>query len=344
MLVIMRPGPTEAQCQKVEAAIRDMGYAPLRVPGAGRTAICVTGNRGPVDDSYLSRLPGVARCIRVTRPWKLVSREVHPENTEISVGGVRVGGPAPVVIAGPGSVETEARTLAIARSVARAGAHLFRARLFPDRIGPYNFAGIGDEGLHTLARIREETGLPVISDVVDPRSAEKVADQVDAVQIPARHMGNEPLLEVVAGLEKPIILERAASASVEEWLMAAESLLAREKHDVALCERGIRTGVEGRSMLDIHAVPVVREISHLPVLVAPSRSVAHRSRVRPLARAAIGVGASGLLIETHTHPETAYTDPAQTVDIATLEGILADLGHLRGLESLSVAPSLTVDP
>ncbi len=338
MLVIMQPGPTEDQCRRVESAIRDMGYAPLRVPGAGRTAICVTGNRGPVDDSYIVRLPGVAQCIRVTKPWKLVSREVHPESTEVHIGDVRVGGPEPVVIAGPGSVETEARTLAIARRVRAAGVRIFRARLWSERIGPYQFGGIGDEGLHTLERVRAETGLPIVSDVVDPRSAADVAERVDAVQVPASHMGNEPLLEVVAGFRIPVILERAPSASIEEWLMAAESLLAREKHDVALCERGVRTGGQGRTVLDLHAVPVAREISHLPVLVAPSRSVAHRSRVRPLARAAIGVGAAGLLVEAHTHPDTAYTDPAQTVDIATLEGVLADLALMRGLGALPAAP------
>ncbi len=344
MLVIMQPGPTEGQCRRVESAIRDMGYTPLRVPGAGRTAICVTGNRGPVDDSWLIRLPGVAQCIRVTKPWKLVSREVHPEDTVVGIGDVQVGGPTPVVIAGPGSVETEARTLAIARSAQQAGAQLFRARLWTERVGPYHFAGIGDEGLHTLERVRAETGLPVVSDVVDPRSAEVVAERVDAVQIPARHMGNDPLLEVVAGLPTPVILERAPSASVEEWLMAAESLLARKKQNVVLCERGVRTGGQARTVLDLHAVPVVREISHLPVLVDPSRAVAHRVRVRPLARAAFGVGASGLLIETHTHPETAYSDPGQTINIATLEGIMADLECMRGLDSLPVARSLTADP
>lgn len=334
MLVIMAPGPTEEQCARVEAAIRAMGFTPLRVPGAGRTAICVTGNRGPVDDSFLIRLPGVVRCLRVTKPFKLVSREVHPTDSVVQVGGVAVGGPDPVLIAGPGSVETEARTLEIARAVRAAGASLFRARLWSERVGPYHFAGVGDEGLHTLDRVREETGLPVVSEVVDPRSADRVAEHVDLVQIAARHMENEALLEVASGLPRPLVLERGPSATVEEWLMAAESLLARHKRDVILCERGIRTGEQRRALLDLHVVPVVRRISHLPVLVDPSRAVAERDRVRPLARAALAAGASGLLIEVHTHPDTAYTDPRQTVDIPTFEGIVRDRHALGKLERL----------
>ena len=334
MLVIMKAAPTEQQCQRVETAIRDMGFTPLRVPGADQTAICVTGNRGPVDPSFLIRLPGVARCIPVTKPFKLVSREVHPPDSVVAIGEVAVGGAEPVVIAGPGSVETEARTLEIARAVKASGAHAFRARLWTERVGPYHFAGVGDEGLHTLDRVRAETGLPVVTEIIDPRSAERVADHVDGVQIAARHMENEPLLEVASHLKKPVILERAPSASIEEWLMAAESLLAREKTDVILCERGIRTGGQRRTLLDLHVVPVVRRISHLPVLVDPSRAVAERDRVRPLARAALGAGASGLLLEVHTHPDTAYTDPMQTVDIPTFEGIQRDLAKINEFEAL----------
>lgn len=334
MLVIMEPSSAEPEWVRVEDAIRAMGYTPLRVPGAGRTAICVTGNRGPVEDSYLVRLPGVAQCIRVTQPFKLVSREVHPADTVVEVGGVVIGGPDPVVAAGPGSVETEARTLAIARAVQAAGANLFRARLWSEQIGPYRFAGLGDEGLHTLALVREETGLPIVTEIVDPRSAAAVADRVDAVQIAARHMENEPLFEVAAALPVPVIVDRGPSATVEEWLLAAESLLARGKREVVLCERGVRTAGQRRTLLDLHVVPVVRRMSHLPVLVDLSRAVAERDRVRPLARAAAGVGASGLLVEVHTHPETAYTHPRQTVDVATFSGILRDLTVLRTLDRL----------
>ncbi len=334
MLVIMQTTPTEEQCARVETAIRDMGFTPLRVPGADRTAICVTGNRGPVDPSFLIRLPGVARCIPVTKPFKLVSREVHPADSVVEIGGVPVGGRDPVVIAGPCSVETEARTVEIARALHAAKADLFRARLGSENVGPYHFAGVGDEGLHTLERVREETGIPVITEIVDPRTAERVARCVDAVEIAGRHMENEALLEIAADLAVPVILERGPSATVEEWLMAAESLLAREKRDVVLCERGIRTGGQRRTLLDLHGVPVVRRMSHLPVLVDPSHAVAERDRVRPLARAALSAGASGIAIAVHTHPDTAYTDPMQTVDIPTFEGIQRDRAKISEFEAL----------
>ncbi len=341
MLIIMRPDFSEAQCLRVEDAVRAMGYQPVRVPGAGRTAVCVTGNRGPVDDSYISRLPGVAHCHRITKPFKLVSRDSHPTDTVIRIGDVVIGEGDPVLVAGPGSIETEARTLAVARAVRRAGAGIFRARLWSERIGPYEFAGVGDEGLHTLREVREELGIAVIAEVVDPRSAERVAEIVDAVQIPARHMENEPLFEAAAGLARPVILDRGPAATVEEWLMAAERLLARGQREVILCERGIRAMGHRRTLLDLHAVPVVRQISHLPVLVDPSRAVAERGRVRPLARAALAVGASGLLLEVHTTPDTAYTDPKQTVDVPTFTGIVEDLAVMRGLTPLSPAPPPT---
>lgn len=335
MLIIMAPGPTEEQCRRVEDAVRAMGYRPVRVPGADRTAICVTGNRGPVDDSFISRLPGVARCHRITKPFKLVSRDSHPADTVIRIGGVEIGGGEPVLVAGPGTVETEPRTLAIARAVKAAGARIFRARLWSERVGPYAFSGVGDEGLHTLCQVREQTGLPVVSEIVDPRSAERVAEQVDAVHIASRHMENEALLEAAAGLKKPVIVERGPAASVEEWLMAAEWLFARDKRDVILSERGIRTGGQRRAVLDLHAVPVVRQMSHLPVLVDPSRAVGDRGRIRPLARAALAAGASGVLLEVHTHPDTSYTNPLQTADVPTLAGVFRDLVFMSGLERLA---------
>ena len=334
MLVIMQTAPTEEQCARVETAIRDMGFTPLRVPGADRTAICVTGNRGPVDPSFLIRLPGVARCIPVTTPFKLVSREVHPADTVVEIGGWRWADPTRWSSPDRCSVETEARTVEIARALRAANADLFRARLGSESVGPYQFAGVGEEGLHTLERVREETGIPVITEIADPRTAERVAKRVDAVEIAGRHMENEPLLEIAVDLAVPVILERAPSATVDEWLMAAESLLAREKRDVVLCERGIRTGGERRTLLDLHGVPVVRRTSHLPVLVDPSHAVAERDRVRPLARAALSVGASGIAIAVHTHPDTAYTDPRQTVDIPTFEGIQRDLLQITGLEAI----------
>jgi len=335
MLIILRKDSTQEQWEGVEEAVRRMGFAPLRVPGADRTAICVTGNKGPVDSSLLSQMPGVLECIPVTKPYKLVSREVHPEDTVLDVAGVRIGGPETTLIAGPCSVETEARTLEVARRVKEGGARMFRAGAFKPRTSPYSFQGLGEEGLVTLRRVREETGLPVVTEVVDTDSAEAVAESVDFLQVGARNMQNFSLLKKLAELGKPVLLKRGIAATVDEWLMAAEYLLAGGNHRVALCERGVRTfNNHSRNTLDLNVVPLVRDLSHLPVLVDPSHGVGVRERVRPLARAALAAGAHGLLMEVHTHPETAYSDAGQTIDIETFRGIVRDAELLKKLENV----------
>ena len=337
MLVIMRRDSTVAEVAAVEDCIRSLGYTPLPVPGADRTAICITGNRGPVDPAVLSRLPGVLECIAVTRPWKLVSREVHPADTVVRVAGVELGGSAPpVVIAGPCSVETEARTLRIAEAVAAAGARLFRAGAFKPRTSPYEFQGLGREALATLARVRATTGLPVVSEVLDTESVELMAEHVDVLQVGARNMQNFALLRKLAGVRRPVLLKRGPAASLGEWLMAAEYLLAGGNDQVILCERGVRTFVDhSRNTLDLNVVPLVRQIAHLPVFVDPSHGVGKREHVRPMARAAVACGAQGLLLETHTDPATSYTDADQTIDVATLQGVLRDLEVLQRLEPLA---------
>ncbi|MFQ5792201.1 MAG: 3-deoxy-7-phosphoheptulonate synthase [Acidobacteriota bacterium] len=333
MLVIMRRGSTQEQCRGVQEAIRRMGLNPLPVPGAHRTAICITGNRRPVESAYLSQLPGVLECIPVTKPYKLVSREVHPEDTVVEVGGVRLGGPAPVLIAGPSSVETESRTLEIARRVKEGGASMFRAGAFKPRTNPYSFQGLGEEGLHTLKRVRQEVGLPVVSEVIDTESAETVANSVDLLQVGARNMQNFSLLRKLGDLGRPVLLKRGMAATFEEWLMAAEYLLASGNHQVVLCERGVRTFNDHSSnTLDLNVVPLARHISHLPVLVDPSHGVGRRERVRPLARAALAAGAHGLVLEVHTHPETAYSDAPQTIGVETFRGVVRDAEVLRKLE------------
>lgn len=335
MLVIMRQGSTAEQCDAVEDAIRRMGFTPLPVPGANRTAICVTGNKGPVDSALLNQLPGVVECIRVTKPYKLVSREVHPEDTVIEVGQVKIGGKSPLMIAGPCSVETESRTLAIARRVQEAGAHIFRAGAYKPRTSPYSFQGLGEEGLHTLQRVRDEVGLPVVSEVISTEIAEKIAEHVDILQIGARNMQNFSLLKKLGELKRPVLLKRGLSATLEEWLMAAEYLLAEGNKDVILCERGVRTfNDHSRNTLDLNVVPLARKISHLPVLVDPSHGVGKRDRVRALARAAMAAGAHGLMMEVHTHPDTAYSDAQQTIDVETFSGIVRDIEVLGALESI----------
>ena len=336
MLVLMNHDASADECAAVEAATRELGFNALPAPGAQRTAICVVGNEGPVDAPRLARLAGVRDVIHVTKPYKLVSREVRPADTVVTVGDVRIGGTQAVVIAGPCSVETEARTLRIAEQVRDAGAELFRAGAYKPRTSPYAFQGLGDEGLHTLRRVREEVGLPVVTEVIDTASLPRVVDAVDMLQIGARNMQNYSLLRAVGETNKPVLLKRGLSATLEEWLQAAEYLLASGNENVVLCERGIRTfSQHSRNTLDLNVVPLVRSLSHLPILVDPSHGTGQRDRVRPMARAALACGAQGLLIETHEEPEQAFSDGQQTIRIADLDGILRDRAALAALEPLS---------
>jgi 3-deoxy-7-phosphoheptulonate synthase len=330
----MEPNCTVAEVSAVEECVRNMGYTPLPVPGPSRTAICVTGNRGAVDASVLSTLSGVIECIRVTKPYKLVGREVHPDDTVVTLGEVKIGGANPaVVIAGPCSVETEARTMAIARAALKAGATMFRAGAFKPRTSPYDFRGLGKEALLTLAKVRSELGMPVVSEVLDTESIDMVADSVDALQVGARNMQNYSLLTALSKVSKPVLLKRGLSATFEEWMLAAEYLLSGGNQNIILCERGVRTFSDhSRNTLDLNIVPAVRTFSHLPVVVDPSHGVGHRDRVRAMSRAALACGAQGLLIEAHTNPATSYTDADQTVDMATLAGIVRDRDFLAGLE------------
>lgn len=333
MLVILHPDCTVADVAAVEDTIKNLGYTPIPVPGPSRTAICVTGNRGPVDPAPFVRLSGVVDTIAVTKPYKLVSRETRHEDTVVMVGDVPIGGDAaPVLVAGPCSVETEARTMAIAEAVAAAGARLFRAGAFKPRTSPYEFQGLGMEGLRTLAHVRESTGLRIVSEVIDANDVAVIAEHVDVLQVGARNMQNFALLKALAEVDRPILLKRGPSATLQEWLMAAEYLLAGGNPNVILCERGIRTFSDhARNTLDLNVVPAVQELSHLPVLVDPSHGVGKRARVRSMARAAIACGARGLLVEAHTDPSTAYTDAQQTVDVATVAGIVRDMNVLAQL-------------
>ena len=337
MLIVMEAHATEDQLTRVDDVIRNLGFDPVRVPGPSRTAICVTGNDSPVPSTDVSHLPGVAEVIRVTRPYKLVSREVRPEPTTITIGDVTIGGAAPVFMAGPCSVETEARTLTIAHAVKQAGAHVFRAGAFKPRTSPYSFQGLGREGLPTLVRVREETGLPVITEVVDTADVDSVAEAVDILQVGARNMQNFALLHAVAKTGRPVLLKRGASATLEEWFLAAEYLLAGGNHQVMLCERGIRTFANhSRNTLDLNIVPLVRELSHLPIIVDPSHGTGDRARVAPMSHAALACGAHGLIIEAHTDPTTAYSDAAQTVSVETFGGI-AESAKSNGVPPLSTS-------
>ena len=331
----MRKDSRESHCAAVEEEIRRMGFVPLPVPGENRTAICVTGNTEPVESAVLNQMPGVLECIPVTKTYKLVSREVHPDDTIVEVGSVRIGSTPLTFIAGPCSVETESRTLEVAQQVRKAGAHLFRAGAYKPRTSPYSFQGLGKEGLLTLSRVRKEVGIPVVSEIVDSRLVDLFAEHVDIIQVGARNMQNFELLKKLGSVERPILLKRGISATFEEWLMAAEYLLAEGNSNVILCERGVRTfNNHSRNTLDLNIVPLVRKMTHLPVVVDPSHGGGKRDRVRLLARAGIAAGAHGLMMEVHTQPDTAYSDAQQTIDIGTFSGIVKDASILVQLENL----------
>ena len=314
MLVVMSKGATPEQIDTVLAAIQSKGYTARPIPGGERMAIGILHNRGAVDASYFLGLPGVKDAIPVTRPYKLVSREFQPESTIIQVGDVLIGNGHLTLIAGPCAVESEEQAVTIGRIVQKAGAHLFRGGAFKPRTSPYSFQGLGEEGLQILARVRDETGLPVVTEALDHEVFDLVEGYADVIQIGTRNMQNYSLLRRAGRSEKPILLKRGMSATIEEWLMAAEYILEGGNTKVILCERGVRTFADHtRNMLDLSAVPVVLKESHLPVIVDPSHAAGRRDQVIPLSRAAVAVGAHGLMVEVHHAPEEALSDGAQSL-------------------------------
>jgi 3-deoxy-7-phosphoheptulonate synthase len=314
MLIVMDSAATADDVRRVVEAVEGLGLQAHAIPGAQRTAIGVTGNRGSVESASFENLPGVAEVIPVTAPYKLVSREAKHEDTVVSIGGVPVGGPRVAVVAGPCAVESEKQALDIAREVCAAGATLYRGGAFKPRTSPYSFQGLGEAGLKILAKVREETGLPIVTEVLDTDSAELVAEYADCLQIGARNMQNFALLKKVGRMRKPVLLKRGMSATIEEFLLSAEYLLSEGNYEVVLCERGVRTFANHtRNTLDLSVIPYVKRISHLPILVDPSHGTGKRLKVLPMSRAAIAAGSDGLLIEVHDHPEVALSDGPQAL-------------------------------
>jgi 3-deoxy-7-phosphoheptulonate synthase len=314
MLVVMKNDATENQVKAVIKEIEKMGYRGVPMPGAQRTAICIVGNTGPVDDSGLIILEGVKETVRVTKQYKLVSRETHPQPTTITLGEVKIGEGRPVLMAGPCAVESEEQALTIARLVKKSGAEVFRGGAFKPRTSPYSFQGLGEKGLKILAKVRDETGLLIVTEAIDESSLELVDRYADIIQIGARNMHNYSLLRHAGNASKPVLLKRSFAATIEEWLMAAEYISSEGNSRVILCERGIRTFSDNtRNTLDLAAIPSVKQVSHLPVIVDPSHAAGKRDYVIPLAKGAIAVGADGLLVEVHHDPPHALSDGMQSL-------------------------------
>ena len=316
MLIVMQHGATGAEIDRVVDTIQDMGYQARPMPGAQRTAIGLVGNDGRVEESRLAALPGVKEIIHVTQPYKQVSREWKQEDTVVRLpGGLAVGGRGVVVIAGPCSVESEEQILTAAHVVRDAGAAILRGGAFKPRTSPYSFQGLGLKGLKLLAKAREETGLLVVTEAIDPEGVRAVEEYADIIQIGARNMQNFSLLKRAGRAKKPVLLKRGIAATITEWLLSAEYLLAEGNHDVILCERGVRgfDSTTTRNVFDLTAIAVVHELSHLPIIADPSHATGRRDKVMPMARAAVAAGADGIMVEVHPHPDRALSDGAQSL-------------------------------
>ncbi len=316
MLVVMKAQATEAEIAAVCAHIEQLGYKPHPMPGAQRTAVGITGNQGEADRGNLEELPGVAEVIRVSKPYKLASRDVKSENTVITFPGTDaiIGGENLAVVAGPCSIESREQAFAIAEQVAASGAQFFRGGAFKPRTSPYAFQGMGLDALKIMADIRAALGLRIITEAIDNESLDLVEQYADVIQIGARNMQNFSLLKRAGRARKPVLLKRGMSATLDEFLMAAEYILSEGNYQVALCERGVRTFADHtRNTLDLSIVPAVQRLSHLPILVDPSHGTGKRNKVLPLARAAVAVGADGILVEVHHQPEKALSDGPQSI-------------------------------
>jgi 3-deoxy-7-phosphoheptulonate synthase len=314
MLVILTPDVTEVHINRIEKRIKELGYNSHRVPGEKRMAIGVTGNETTEYRVYLESLPGVDRVIAISQPFKLASRESHPDNTIVKINKVKFGDGNVVMIAGPCAVESLDQTLRIADIVCKRGAQMLRGGVYKPRTSPYSFQGLGEKGLEILVKARENTGLPFVTEVMDHTTAPLVSQYADMLQIGARNMQNFILLKEIGKLEKPVLMKRGLSATLEETLMSAEYLISHGCRDIVICERGVRTfSSHARNTLDISIIPALKRICHLPIIVDPSHSSGHRYSVIPHSLAGIGAGADGLIVDVHDKPEEALCDGPQAL-------------------------------
>jgi len=316
MLIVMKAQATEGEVRAVCQKIESLGFRAHSIPGAQRTAIGITGNQGEVDTGLFDEMAGVQEVIRVSKPYKLVSRDVKPDNTVIRFPGysATIGGPGLAIMAGPCAIENREQAFAIAERVARAGAQFVRGGAYKPRTSPYSFQGLGEDGLKIMAEVRDRFGLLVVTEAVDYESLDLVDQYADMIQIGARNMQNFSLLKRAGRARKPVLLKRGISATLEEFLMAAEYIMSEGNYNVVLCERGVRTFVDHtRNTLDLSVIPAVQRLSHLPIIADPSHGTGKRDKVTPLARAAVAVGADGLIVEVHNDPDRALSDGMQSL-------------------------------
>jgi 3-deoxy-7-phosphoheptulonate synthase len=326
----MKSDATDIQIEAVLRVIEELGFKGHPMPGATRTAIGVTGNQGAVDPSHFENLAGVAEAIRVSKPYKLITLDLRPEKTVVRVGDATIGGDELAIIAGPCAIESRAQAFAIAEAVRRSGARFFRGGAYKPRTSPYAFQGLGEEGLKILADVRDTYGLKIVTEALDEAGVDLVERYGDMIQIGARNMQNFSLLRRAGKARIPVLLKRGLSATLDEWLLAAEYVMAEGNYQVVLCERGIRTFAQHtRNTMDLAAIPAVRRISHLPVIIDPSHGTGKNYMVTPLARAGVAVGADGLIIEVHDQPEHALSDGAQALTLEQFDQMVNEVRSIH---------------
>jgi 3-deoxy-7-phosphoheptulonate synthase len=338
MIIVLKPQATEAMIEHVMDRLRELGLTPHLSKGQERTIIGVIGDDRLLANQPLRAIPGVEDVVPILAPWKLAGREFKKENTVIDVGGIKIGGKSVAIMAGPCAVEKKELTIGIAQEVKAAGAHILRGGAYKPRSSPYAFQGLGNEGLDFLAEAKKLTGLPIVSEILDPRDIELFLEKTDIIQIGARNMQNFELLKEVGGYDKPVLLKRGLSATIKEWLLSAEYIMSRGNKNVMLCERGIRTfESQYRNTLDLTAVPTLKALTHLPVIVDPSHATGKWELVAPMAKAAVAAGADGLLIEVHSNPECALCDGEESLKPNRFKELMKDLRRIadavdRGIE------------
>ncbi len=333
MLIVMKANASAEEVEGVIRVIDGLGLRPHPMPGATRTAIGITGNRGEVDLRHFENLPGVAEAIRVSKPYKLISLDLRPDRTVVDLGdGARIGDGSLALVAGPCAVESREQIFAAAAAVKESGARFFRGGAFKPRTSPYAFSGLGEEGLKLLAEVRAEFGLKIVTEAMDEPGVELLERYADMIQIGARNMQNYPLLRRAGRSRLPVLLKRGMAATLDEWLLAAEYIMAEGNYQVVLCERGVRTFAQHtRNTLDLAVVPAVRRISHLPVIVDASHGTGHSYMVAPLARAGVAVGADGLMIEVHANPQEALSDGAQSLTSAEYAQLVREVQAIHAV-------------